>query len=570
MRIPPPLLRILAVLLLGFSSTLQANVTLPAIFGDHMVLQQSVKLPVWGKAEPGEKITVTIGSRTGSTTADAAGKWRVDLDPLEDSTQPVTMTIAGKNTITFSDVLVGDVWVCSGQSNMEFGIAVESHAAQELPKANNPLIRIFLVGFNWAYVPLEDVGSGSPDKPLVGHWVLCTPESLTKLGGWGGFSAAGYYFGKEVQAATKKPVGLIESAFGGKPIQAFISLEALKGDSTLNSYAAQHEKELADSPALKAAATAGRADYNAKMKAWNDQHGAAFKQALDEWTQAEAAARAAHAPLPPRPKPPEAMPIPLPDGNAKPDTATHLFNGMIHPIIPFGIKGVIWYQGEQNAAKPWDYDKLMAALIGDWRARWGLGDFSFLFVQLAAFQTPARQPVEKDGWAVIREMQLRTLKVPNTGMAVAIDIGEANDIHPRDKRDVGHRLALAARRVAYGEQIESSGPLYDRMQVEGDKIRIHLKHALGLKIGAHPQIFPDVPPAAAPAELPAFAIAGSDEKWVPAKAVIEGESVVVSSDQVKEPVAVRYGWAKNPACHLYNGANLPASPFRTDEWPLNP
>ena len=559
------LLSIFVILAIG-STSLRADVRMPLIFGDHMVLQQSVKLSVWGKADSGEKVTVTVGSHTGSATAGPDGKWRVELERLKVSTQPVTMTISGKNKIVFTDVLVGDVWLCSGQSNMEFAMTLESHAAVELPKADNPLIRIFIVSHNWAYMPLEDVGLGSPENSLVGRWKLCTAESLTKMGGWGGFSAVAYYFGKEIQAATKQPVGLIQSAYGGKPIEAFISLEALKMDSALATYAAQHEKELADSPALMAAAAAGKADFDAKMKVWNDKYGAAYKQAWEEHNQAEAAARAAHAPLPPRFKPPVERPTAPPDGKAHPDTASHLFNGMIHPLIPFGIKGVIWYQGENNAGKPWDYDKLMAALISDWRVRWGLGDFPFLYVQLAVFQTPAKEPVQQDGWPVLRDMQLRSLKIPNTGMAVAIDIGEANDIHPRDKLDVGHRLALIARHVAYGEDIEFSGPIYDGMQVKGDRIRIHFKHAKGLKIGAHPQIFADVPPAAAPAELPAFAIAGADRNWYPAKAVIEGESVVVSSDQVKEPVAVRYGWAKNPACHLYNSADLPASPFRTDAW----
>jgi sialate O-acetylesterase len=543
---------------------------MPAIFGDHMVLQQSVKLPVWGKADAGEKVTVTIGNRTGSATADTSGKWRVDLEPLADSREPLTMTVAGKNTLTFSDVLVGDVWVCSGQSNMEFGMSTESHVAEEAPKAANPLIRLFIVGRNWSFTPLEDVNKGAADQPLLGHWQLCTPESLTKMGGWGGFSAVAYYFGKEIQAATKKPVGLIQTAFGGKPIQAFISLEALKAEPVLQSYAVEHEKALAESPALKAAAEAGKADYEARLKAWNEKNGAAYKQTMDDWTKAEAAAKAAHTQAPRKPQPPEGMPTPFPNGNPTPDMATHLFNGMIHPVIPYGMKGVIWYQGEQNGSKPWDYDKLMAALIGDWRARWGVGDFPFLFVQLAAFQTPAKQPVEKEGWAVLRDMQRRSLKIPNTAMAVAIDIGEQNDIHPRDKRDVGIRLALAARRIAYGEQVEHSGPLYEGMKVEGDKIRINFQYAKGLKIDAHPQIYPDVPPAAAPSELTAFAIAGADQKWVAAKAVIDGESVVVSSDQVKAPVAVRYGWAKNPACHLYNEAGLPASPFRTDDWPDYP
>jgi sialate O-acetylesterase len=544
----------------------RADVHVPAIFGDHMVLQQSITLPVWGIADPGEKVAVTVGSSTGSTTASADGKWRIDLVPLKASKEPVTMTVAGHNTLTFSDVLIGEVWLCSGQSNMEFAMTTESHAAEELPKADNPLIRLFIVRHRWGYLPLEDVGLGSSENSVEGHWKLCTAESLTNMGGWGGFSAVAYYFGREVQATTKQPVGLLQSAFGGKPIEAFISLEALNTEPAFASYVAQHEKEEAAAPALKAAATAGKAEYAAQLKAWNDQHSAAYQQALEEWAKTDAAARAAHAPLPPRPKPSVPMPIPLPDGNAKPDTPTHLFNGMIHPLIPFGIKGVIWYQGENNAGRPWDYDKLMATMIADWRTRWAQGDFPFLYVQLASFQTPAKEPVQKDGWPVIRDMQLRTLKVPNTGMAVAIDIGETNDIHPRDKLDVGHRLALAARRIAYGEDIEYSGPIYDHMEAEGDQIRIHFKHDRGLKSAAHPKIYPDVPAEAAPAELKAFAIAGADRKWVSATAVIDDNTVVVSSDLVKQPVAARYGWAKHPACHLYNGADLPASPFRTDDW----
>ncbi|MEI6751881.1 MAG: sialate O-acetylesterase [Paludibacter sp.] len=565
------LLILSTTLVLGIIPT-RANVQMPAIFGDHMVLQQSIKLPVWGKADPGEKITVTIGTRTGTTTADNTGKWRINLDPLKSTLNAVIMTVSGKNTITFSDVLIGDVWACSGQSNMEYGISSTSYAKEDIPKAKRPLLRLFIVNKVPSFLPKENyVTDLNPKSVLVGHWQVCTPEMLVGNGGWpNSFSAVAYYFGSEIQDRTGLPVGLIQCPWGGKPIESFISLDALKKDTTFKSYVALHEKEKAESPALKAAAAAGKADFDAKMKAWNEQYGAAYKAEVEEWTKAEAAARAAHATLPPRPKPSVPMPTSLPDGNPKPDRPTHLFNGMIHTVIPYGIKGVIWYQGEQNVSYPWDYDKLMATLIGDWRTRWGLGDFPFLFVQLAAFQTPTKLPVEKDGWQVIREMQLRSLKVPNTGMAVTIDIGEANDIHPGDKRDVGHRLALLARQLAYGEKIESSGPLYQGMKVEENKIRIRFKFAKGLKIGAHPQIFPDVLPSAAPAELPGFAIAGSDKKWVFAKAVIEGETIVVSSDQVKEPVAVRYGWAKNPPCYLYNGANLPASPFRTDDWSLNP
>ena len=556
--------------LLGFSTALHAKVSLPAIFGDHMVLQQSATMPVWGKATPGEKVTVTVGSSTASAITGTDGRWRVDLTPLNASKDPVTMTVTGSNTLTFSDVLVGDVWVCSGQSNMEYGINSTTKAKEDIPKANRPMLRLFMVQKTFSFTPLDGIATGNnannTNDTLIGHWQVCTPEILVGHGGWpDSFSAVAYYFGSEIQERTGLPVGLIQTPWGGKPIQAFMSLESLKKDPDFTVYVAKHEKEFADSPALKAAAASKRAEYNAQMKAWNDQYGAAFKQSMEEFTKAENAAKAAHAPLPTRPKPPVAMPTPLPDGNPKPDTPTHLFNGMISTIIPYAIKGVIWYQGENNRDMPWDYDKLFAAMISDWRGRWGQGDFPFLFVQLASFQAPASQPVEKSAWAVIRDMQLRTLKVPNTAMAVAIDIGEANNIHPGDKVDVAHRLALAARKNVYGEQLECSGPLYDGMTVEGDKARIRFQHAKGLKIAAHPQMYPDLVPTV-PAELGAFAIAGADRNWVPAKAVIDGETVVVSSEQVKQPVAVRYGWANNPSCHLYNEANLPASPFRTDDW----
>jgi sialate O-acetylesterase len=563
----------LQLLLLGTTLVLgldpaRANVTMPAIFGDHMVLQQSATLPVWGKASPGEKVTVTVGTSTGSATTGTDGKWRVDLQPLNASKDPVTLTVTGSNSLSFSDVLVGDVWVCSGQSNMEYGINSTTKAKEDIPKANRPMLRLFIVNKVPSFTPLDGFANNtqSTNDTLIGHWQVCTPEILVGHGGWpDSFSAVAYYFGSEIQERTSLPVGLTQTPWGGKPIEAFISLEALYKDPSFAGYVAKHEKEFADSPGLKSAAVAKRAEYNAQMKVWNDRYGAEFKKATEEFNKAHAAAEAAHAALPPRPKPPGAMPTPLPDGNPKPDTPTHLFNGMINTIIPYAIKGVIWYQGESNGDRPWDYDKLMAALIGDWRARWGLGDFPFLFVQLASFQTPATQPVEKSGWAVIRDMQLRTLKVPNTGMAVAIDIGEVTNIHPGDKVDVAHRLALAARKMVYGEHIEYSGPLYDGMKVEDGKIRVSFSHAKGLKIAAHPQMYADLVPTA-PTELGAFAIAGADRNWAPAKAVIDGETVVVSSDLVKDPVAVRYGWAKNPACHLYNGENLPSSPFRTDDW----
>jgi sialate O-acetylesterase len=560
------LLVISAALAIG---PVHADVRMPAIFGDHMVLQQSIKLPVWGKADPGEKITVAVGPRTGSTTAGPDGKWRVDLESLKGSTDPVTLTVTGNNTLTFSDVLLGDVWACSGQSNMEFGMNGTNRAKEDIPKANHPLLRLFIVNKAPSFDPQENfVPDNNPKNALIGRWQVCTPEMIVGHGGWpDGFSAVAYYFGVQIQSQTHLPVGLIQCPWGGMPIEAFTSLEALKAKPVLASYVEAHETELANSSVLQAAYPAAKAEYDPKLKVWNEQYGTAFKQAMEDWKKACEAASAAHAPAPPKPKPEVPTPVAPPDGKPTARTATHLFNGMISPLIPFGIKGVIWYQGEANRDKPWDYDTLFATLISDWRARWGQGDFPFLFVQLAAFQTPASQPVEKSGWAGIRDMQLRTLRLPNTGMAVAIDIGEARDIHPKNKFEVGRRLALAARRVAYGENLEFSGPIYEGMQVEGNKIRIRFHHAKGLKIAPHPQSDPAMSPESAPAELQAFAIAGSDQKWVPAKAAIDGETVVVTSDSVKEPVAVRYGWANNPPCFLYNGADLPASPFRTDDWP---
>lgn len=566
-RISPylaPLL--LAALLLGASPLLHADVTMPAIFGDHMVLQQGGTLPVWGKAAAGEEVTVTAGVATAKTTAGADGKWRVDLAALQGSTEPITLTVSGRNKLTFSDVLVGDVWACSGQSNMVWGINSSSRAKEDIAKANHPMLRLFIVTSSPSYTPQDDIARvNNPKYALVGHWQVCTPEIIVGHGGYpDSFSAVAYYFGSEIQERTKLPVGLIQCAVGGLPIQTYISLDALKSHPDFAKYTAQHEKAKAAAPAAEAAFPARKAEFDAKMKAWNEQHGAAFKQTMADWTKAVAAAKAAGAPEPPKPQPSVPMPVAPPDGKPSLSTPTHFFNGMVNPIIPFGIKGVIWYQGETNRFHPTDYDKLFATLITDWRTRWGLGDFPFLFVQLAGYFAPTTQPVEESGWVTIRELQQRTLKVPNTAMAVTVDIGEADNVHPGKKADVGHRLALAARRLAYGEDVEHSGPLYDAMSVEGNKIRIRFQHAKGLKIAAHPKLFPD-DISTAPAELQAFAICGADKKWVAAKAVIDGETVVVSSDQVKAPVAVRYGWANNPPCFLYNAADLPAAPFRTDD-----
>jgi sialate O-acetylesterase len=362
------------------------------------------------------------------------------------------------------------------------------------------------------------------------------------------------------------------------PVETFTSLDALKGHlkdypdfakniAELEGLKAQSEQTKSSYPAAKVA-------YDQQMRDWNDKYGEQYKKTVQEW---KAASQAPKANGEPGSRKPPAPPAPMPKApievGAKLGLPTTLFNAMIHPIIPFGIKGVIWYQGESNTdmkipAKPWSYDKAFAVMINDWRGRWKQGDFPFLFVQLASYGKGMENPVVdmENGFPVIREMQKSTLKLSNTGMAVAIDVGEQNDIHPKDKYDVGHRLALAARRIAYGEDLPFSGPLYDSMKVEGDTIRISFKHAgSGLKIGPHPKIRVDDTPQV-PTELGAFAICGSDRNWLAATAKIDGSTVIVSNPEVKSPVAVRYGWSAFPDCHLYNNDGLPASPFRTDDW----
>jgi sialate O-acetylesterase len=547
-----------SLLLASSLSFLHADVHMPAIFGDHMVLQQSVQLPLWGTADPGEKIIVTVGDSTGNAVAGADGKWMVWLKPVSGATTPVKVTVQGHNTLTFNDVLIGDVWVASGQSNMEFGLGNAYNGAEEIPLADHPLIRLFIVDKVASYVPLDEVRIDPKPTSLVGHWQVCTPDSVAKEGGWNGFSAVAYFFGKEIQAKTGGALGLVACSFGGKPVQSFVSMEAMKQNPEFAGYVAQFEKEKNAETALKAAYPAALDAYTKAKADWDkSDEGVAFSKAMADWKANQTT---------PKPKPPASMPVAPTNGAANPNTATTLYNGMIHPIIPFAAKGFIWYQGESNGGHPSDYCDLFTAMIQDWRLEWKEGNLPFLFVQLASYSGSGNATVEKGTYAALREHQLMTLKLPQTGMAVAIDIGEQKDIHPKDKLDVGHRLALAALALAYGEKIPFAGPYYDSMKVEGDKIRISFKNTDGgLKIAAHPKIRLDDKPVA-PTSLPGFGIAGDDHKWADATAVIDGNTVVVSSDQVKNPVAVRYGWAGTPACYLYNGADLPASPFRTDNW----
>ena len=531
-------------LLLLSSLPTRADVKLPALFGDHMVLQQEATVPVWGRAEPGEKVTVSFGGLKTETTATAEGKWRADLPALPANTPPGTLVIAGKNTVTINDVLVGDVWLCTGQSNMEFGTG-RGQAAQ----ANDDQIRLFHVAQHLAIAPVDDVRA---------KWEVCTPETVP------GFSAVGFFFAKNLRADLKRPVGLIESCVGGTGAQEWTDLPTLQADPILRHYAVDFNKITAAYPGGEAEYAAKAAAHEAEMKQWNDALLAdpVYQEALKAWNAASAEARSASRPAPPAPKPP--LPQPASPAGKRGDPVC-LFDGMIAPLVPYAMKGVIWYQGENNAqttALAAEYCTLFPAMIQDWRGLWKEGDFPFLFVQLANFDRGGAD------WPLLREAQLKTLALPKTGMAVIIDIGTGGNIHPPDKADVGARLALAARHIAYGENIVYTGPIYEAMKAEADSIHVSFKGDSiggGLIIGTAPWVDPKAAPVSK-TELQGFAIAGEDQQWVTAQAKIEGNGVVVSSPQVPRPVAVRYAWSSNPQCNLYNKEGLPASPFRTDEW----
>jgi sialate O-acetylesterase len=566
-----------ALLLTASVTTLtQADVTLPAIFGDHMVLQQEIALPVWGWADPGEAVAVTFAGHTARTTTDATGNWRLTLPRVPANGTAQTLTVKGRNnTVTFADVLVGDVWLCSGQSNMEFqmfrgqtpdsgaGVSGGPHDIKEtLPKANDAQLRLFHVKRATSFTPLKDV---------QGRWKVCTPESVKD------FSAVGYYFGRDLRTHLGQPIGMIESAWGATSVTFWASLPGMEKrpaavpESTQwrkehQTLVSNYENDVAAYPAL-------RARYEADVKRWTDEvyNNSEYKNLRETWSIDSKKARAEHRPLPPKPEPSEPEPVKPRDPEGRVHAGT-LFNGMIAPLTPYALKGVIWYQGEAHTNyENWNkYEGWFTTLIEDWREQWGQGDFPFLFVQLAAYgnKRPKDELVQTHSfYPGVRESQRQVAaKVPHTGMAAAIDIGDLYNVHPIDKADVAARLVLAARHVAYGEELVHSGPDYSSMKVEDSRIRISFNHvAGGLKIAMPPWVSQSgtQPPAN---QVTGFAIAGADQKFVWADAKIEGDTVVVWNAAVPQPVAVRYAWANYPTVNLYNQANLPAVPFRTDDW----
>jgi len=536
---------------LAGNAMVRADVKLPAIISDNMLLQANKPVAIWGAAAAGEKVTVAFDGQTASATADAAGKWKVTLPALK-ADDAGDMTITGNNTLTVKNVLVGSVWICSGQSNMSFGLPGSHNAATEIPQANYPKIRLFTV-------PRET--SMEPRAEVTGQWTVCTPTTAPAM------SAVAYFFGRDVHVATGLPVGLIHTSWGGTPAEAWTSLGGLQKDAELKGYVDTVEKILQKDPAIEEGYQKQLAAYEKNHKAWQEKVEAPYKEAVKKWAEDSRKARAAHTPEPARPAAPKPGPRAPEQPGKGPHTPTVLYNAMIAPLLPYAIEGAIWYQGESNAGRAVEYRTLFARMISDWREKWNQGDFPFLFVQLANFMAREKEPSNPD-WAWLREAQTMTLKLPNTGMAVAIDIGQGDNIHPKDKADVGHRLALNALKMVYGKDVLPCGPLFEGLKVEGNQARISFKDVgKGLTIGVAPATQPGVEAGKPEPELKGFAIAGADQKFVWAKATIDGNTVVVSSAEVANPVAVRYAWANNPECNLYNQDGLPASPFRTDDWP---
>ncbi len=481
------------------SGALHAELKPNALFSDGAVLQRGRPVPVWGTARDGEKVTVEFESQKVSTTA-ADGKWRVNLEPLKEG-GPFVMTITGDNVVTLNNILVGDVWLCSGQSNMHFQMKSVANSEQEIAGANDPAVRFFTVPQQMAQ---------SPVTGLQGTWRPVSPQTA------GECSAVACYFGMALQRKLGVPIGLLVSSVGGTRIESWMRAETLAatGEST------DLVKKWSDiSP--KEFARIG-AEYSAFQYQRDSVHPTAVKEAK------------AHGM--PEPPPPVAPKIRCHD------CPSALHNGMIAPLQPFAMLGVIWYQGESNSGQPGPYQKLLPAMIGDWRRVWG-NDLPFLFVQLPAYRST--HPAFREAQHLIWQ------NTPHTAMVVTTDVGDADTIHPTRKRPVGERLALAARALSYGESIEFSGPVFKEINIQANRAIISFTHVGGgliAKVGG----------------LKGFTIAGADNKFVPAKAEIQGETVVVSADGVKAPQSVRYNWAMMTEGNLYNRENLPAAPFRTD------
>ncbi len=497
------LLRTSAVVLLIAASPVAASaeVRLPHFLSSHMVLQRDMPVHLWGWAEPGEKVTVSLRDASRSDTADELGKWSVFLPPQQ-AGGPYKLTVAGSNTIVLDDVLIGDVWFASGQSNMEMPLsgwpgAPLKNSAEEIADATHDNLRLLHIPQKSSSFPLRDADAS---------WTPCTPETARS------FSAAAYFFGRDIAGREHVPVGLVESSWGGTVIEAWMSLDAISADASLMPLFTNRAHMMDSQADVKEILAAEKREDEEAQKAGE----------------------------------------PAPIHTWRPDPASWapagLFNGMVAPLTPMTIRGVIWYQGESNSRLGFAplYVREFPAMITDWRRQWHEGDFPFLFVQIANFTSN-----NTENWATIREAQRRTLRLVNTAMTVTLDIGNPDNVHPTDKQSVGARLALGARALSYGEKVEYSGPLFRCATTDGDAMRVWFDHIAGgleAKGGA----------------LEGFEVAGVDHHFVKAEARIDGGNVVASSPEVAHPKYVRFGWANAPVVNLFNSAGLPASPFTSE------
>ncbi len=484
MKFPAALL----VLTVTAAPTLWADVTLSPIIGSHMVLQRDMACPIWGWADAGEEVTVEFAGQKQTAKPDAAGKWMVKLAPMKASAEGAAMTITGKNKIALDDVVVGEVWLCSGQSNMEFTVGGVQNKEAEIAAATDGLIRHIKISNPPALKPA--------DKVISDGWKPASPATV------GSFAAVGYFFGREVKKELNVPIGLLGANWGGTRIEPWTPPIGFKQVPALKSIADKLDS-LPDPETSKAGET---------------------------------------------PKPGE-------EPKAKLQSPLALFNGRIAPLVPYALRGALWYQGEANSSEGMLYLEKMKALIGGWRDVWQMPDMPFYYVQLAPYVYGKSNP---ENLARLWEAQTAALQIPHTGMAVTTDIGNPKDIHPKNKQEVGRRLALWALTHTYGKSgIEFTGPLYKSVQFDGGKATITLEHAAGLKSR-------DGQP------LTWFTMAGEDKNFVPAKAEISGDKLVVTADGVTKATAVRFGFSQEAEPNLCNGAGLPASPFRTDDWPVKP
>jgi len=500
---------------LGVSSIVQAELKLPAIINDHMVLQQKQPNPIWGWDDPGTDVTVTLGDQVHNAKADADGKWTIKLDAMGASAKPATMVIEGTSRREITDILVGEVWMCSGQSNMGMALQGDWKYEVESLSSDHPNLRLITV---------PRVGTQELQSDFKGQWEAANSTNCRS------FTAVGFFFGRYLHEILDVPVGLINNAWGGSAAEAWVRRDSLENDPR----------------------------FQALMERWKQQEAELqsdaaqekFAAATAEWKAKAAAAKAAGQRVPRAPRSPQATLT----GNQRPG---NIFAGVVHPTLGYGMKGVIWYQGESNAGRAWEYAELFPFMIEQWRAEWKQGDFPFYWVQLADYLPEADQPGESS-WAELRESQTKTMSLPNTGEAVIIDLGEANDIHPKNKYDVAARLVRWALAKDYGfKQIEPQSPTYRDIQIAGGKATLTFDHVGG---GLRTVDVDDVR---------GFAICGEDREWVWAQAKISGvDTIEVWNDDVSDPVAVRYAWANNPVCNVYSKIGLPLTPFRTDDFPM--